>query len=261
MHFSTRPALAALLLASGAMSKKCGKGKHRSQHPTTLATSIVPATSSVLSILETTSVIVQATSTASSTSIFVTSSTASSIETPSTTSSTSVVVTPSTTSTSSAAATTTASSSSSSLTSDQQEALDIQNSARSDVSETALTWDDDLASDALSWAEHLASTAGSSGTLTHASGTGEGENLYWQSNSDTPYTNAANAWVDEKSEYNGEAITGTGNFEEYGHYTQIIWESTTKVGLGVASDGAGGYYVVARYSPEGNVIGETPTTA
>jgi hypothetical protein len=34
---------------------------------------------------------------------------------------------------------------------------------------------------------------------------------------------------------------------------QIIWKSTTKVGMGIASDGAGGYYVVARYTPEGNV--------
>lgn len=129
------------------------------------------------------------------------------------------------------------------------------------MSETALVWDDALASDALAWAQNLASSGGSSGTLTHATGTGEGENLYWQSNSDNPYTNAATAWVEEKSTYNGEAITGTGNFEEYGHYTQIIWKSTTKIGMGIASDGSGGYYVVARYTPEGNVIGETPTSA
>lgn len=124
-----------------------------------------------------------------------------------------------------------------------------------------MVWDDALASDALAWAQNLASSGGSSGTLTHATGTGEGENLYWQSNSDNPYTNAATAWVEEKSTYNGEAITGTGNFEEYGHYTQIIWKSTTKIGMGIASDGSGGYYVVARYTPEGNVIGETPTSA
>jgi hypothetical protein len=93
------------------------------------------------------------------------------------------------------------------------------------VSETALVWDDTLASDALAWAQNLASSGGSSGTLTHATGTGEGENLYWQSNSDNPYTNAATAWVDEKSTYNGEAITGTGNFENYGHYSMCRYLS------------------------------------
>lgn len=34
---------------------------------------------------------------------------------------------------------------------------------------------------------------------------------------------------------------------------QVIWASTSKVGMAVASDGAGGYYVVARYNPAGNM--------
>ncbi|KUI72406.1 Pathogenesis-related protein 1C [Cytospora mali] len=265
MHFSTRPALAALLMATGVLSKPCGKGAKFEHFPTTLSTFVVPATFSVLPPFETSSIVIQPTSTLSSSVVVATPSTtstpaAAAITTPSSSSSV-AVVTPSTTSSSAAAATSTASASSSSLTSDQDKALELQNTARSGVSETALTWDDTLASDALSWAQHLASTYGSAGTLTHSSGTGEGENLYWQSDSETPYTNAATAWVDEKSSYDGEAITGTGNFEDYGHYTQIIWESTTKVGMGIASDGAGGYYVVARYTPEGNVIGETPTSA
>lgn len=257
MQFSTRPALAAFLLATGVLAKPCSKGHHVQHHPTTLSIPAVPTTFSILPFTEPSSTVIQPTSTLITSVIIATPSTA-----VSSSSSSVVVVTPSTTATSSAAAaTTTAASSSSSLTTDQQSALDIQNNVRSEVSETALVWDDTLASDALAWAQNLASSGGSSGTLTHATGTGEGENLYWQSNSDNPYTNAATAWVDEKSTYNGEAITGTGNFEEYGHYTQIIWKSTTKVGMGIASDGAGGYYVVARYTPEGNVIGETPTSA
>ncbi|PSR77496.1 CAP domain-containing protein, partial [Coniella lustricola] len=142
---------------------------------------------------------------------------------------------------------------SSGLSTDETNALSIQNSARSAVSETALTWSDSLAADAQSWAENLASTYGSSGDLVHSSGTGEGENLYWQSDAATPYANAATAWVDEKDLYSGEAIADDSAFETYGHYTQIIWDTTTSVGMGVASDGAGGYYVVARYDPAGNV--------
>ncbi|KKY38811.1 putative scp-like extracellular protein [Diaporthe ampelina] len=243
MQFSTRSALAALLMATDALA--CGKGYHHRTKPTTLSTIViatpVPSSTPVATILPT--VVEPSSSPASSSS-----------------SSSSVVVEPSTTSSSTSAASTPTTPATSGLTTDEQAALDSQNSARADVGATALTWDAGLASDALEWAQHLASTAGSSGSLTHSTTTSDGENLYWQSNSDSPYANAANAWVGEKDLYNGEAITGSGNFEEYGHYTQIIWASTSKIGMAVASDGSGGYYVVARYNPAGNVIGETPSS-
>lgn len=34
---------------------------------------------------------------------------------------------------------------------------------------------------------------------------------------------------------------------------QIIWDTTTEVGMAIADDGQGGVYVVARYNPAGNV--------
>ncbi|KAH8773593.1 CAP domain-containing protein [Diaporthe sp. PMI_573] len=244
MQFSTRSALAALLMATDALA--CGKGYHHRPKPTTLQTSTLIATPvpSATPIAEAPAVptilpsIVESSSSSSS----------------------SVVIEPSTTSSSSTAASTPTTPATSGLTTDEQSALDSQNGARADVGATALTWDAGLAADALEWAQHLASTAGSSGSLTHSTTTSDGENLYWQSNSDTPYVNAANAWVGEKDLYNGEAITGSGNFEQYGHYTQIIWASTSKIGMAVADDGAGGYYVVARYNPAGNMIGETPSS-
>jgi uncharacterized protein YkwD len=237
MQFSTRSALAALLMATDALA--CGKGyHHRRPQPTTLQTSTLMATPvpSSTPIAEAPAVPTILPSVVESSS-----------------SSSSVLVQPSTTSSTSAASTPTSTGSSSGLTADEQSALASQNSARAAVGAKALTWDAGLAADALQWAQHLASTSGSSGTLTHSDSTSEGENLYWQSNSDSPYANAANAWVAEKDTYNGEAITGSGNFEKYGHYTQIIWASTSKVGMAVAADGAGGYYVVARYNPAGNV--------
>lgn len=217
MQFATRPALAALLMATGALSKACGKNKLQ-MPPTTMSTSVVSASSSsTLVYAETSATLIQSTSTLSASSVYITPSSAaySSSAAATTLVSSSAVAT--TASSSSAAASATASSSSS-LTSDEDEALEVHNSARSDEGESALVWDDTLASNALAWAQTLAQS-GSAGTLTHSSGTGEGENLYWQSDSGTPYTNAANSWVDEKSSYNGEAITGSGNFEEYGHYS------------------------------------------
>lgn len=157
-----------------------------------------------------------------------TSTTLATVVVPTTTSSSSssssevptVVPTTSSTSTSTAAAVTSsaATSSNSALTADQQSALDTQNSARADVGEADLAWDAGLVTDAQTWADHLAAQ-NSPGSLVHDTSSGEGENLYWQSNADSPFENAAAAWVAEKSSYSGEAIgTGSG-FESYGHYS------------------------------------------
>jgi hypothetical protein len=37
-----------------------------------------------------------------------------------------------------------------------------------------------------------------------------------------------------------------------------MWHSTTKVGMAAATDSKGGVYVVGRYSPEGNIVGQKP---
>ncbi|KAK2041613.1 SCP-like extracellular protein [Colletotrichum somersetense] len=141
---------------------------------------------------------------------------------------------------------------SSGLTADQKAAFDAHNAARSEVGVSPLEWDDSLAADAQEWATHLLSV----GSLTHSQTANQGENLYMQSNKDSPNVNAANAWIAEKKEYNGETISES-NYGGFGHYTQIVWKSTTKVGMAVASNSQG-TYVVARYSPPGNYIGQKP---
>ena len=40
-----------------------------------------------------------------------------------------------------------------------------------------------------------------------------------------------------------------------GHFTQVIWARTTKVGVGIARKG-NFIYVVARYSPPGNYLSQ-----
>lgn len=146
-----------------------------------------------------------------------------------------------------------ASGSSSGLSSDAQKALDAHNAARSEVNNPALSWDVGLEADALAWAQNLANI----GSLTHASGTGQGENLYMSSGrSGDHLTSASDLWIAEKADYSGQRI-GEGNFASYGHYTQAVWKSTTKVGIASAS-GPSGTYVVARYSPPGNMQGQTP---
>ncbi|TLS20906.1 uncharacterized protein PpBr36_10719 [Pyricularia pennisetigena] len=149
------------------------------------------------------------------------------------------------------------SSSSSGLSQDFQAGLSSHNAARAAVGLPPLKYNQALATEAAGYAQQLVGI----GSLQHAENrNGHGENLYWQSNSVTPCTNAANAWANEKDLYGGQPV-GQGNFGAYGHYTQMIWKTTTEVGFGTATDGNGGIYVVARYNPAGNMLGQTPTSA
>ncbi|EGU76029.1 hypothetical protein FOQG_11089 [Fusarium oxysporum f. sp. raphani 54005] len=140
---------------------------------------------------------------------------------------------------------------SSNLDADQQKALDLHNEARKAVGNEPLSWDDSLASGAQEWADHLAQL----GSLEHSQGE-DGENLYMGSGSN-PYSAAVEAFLSEKSQYNGEAISGS-NYMSFGHYTQCVWKTTTKVGMAVAKDSSGASWVVARYQKPGNMIGDKP---
>ena len=42
-----------------------------------------------------------------------------------------------------------------------------------------------------------------------------------------------------------------------GHYTQMVWKGTTEVGCATAS-GTELTYLVCRYSPPGNIVGQKP---
>lgn len=228
MQFSNL-ALAALITVG--VQAACTEHEHHSHRPSGVPTGFtggarpsafsIPAYSfpafplpTTLSTVVTSEVVAETSSAAVETS-------ASSVEVTSSVepSTTSAVATTSASSTSAAAATSSAASTDSSLTTDQSNALASHNSARSDVGESALTWDAGLASDAQTWADHLATLG--AGNLVHDDQDTEGENLYWSSDSSNPYEAASEAWIAEKSAYNGEAITGSGNFENYGHYSTL----------------------------------------
>jgi ves G 5 allergen, putative len=41
-----------------------------------------------------------------------------------------------------------------------------------------------------------------------------------------------------------------------GHFTQLVWKTSKKLGIGQAKGASGNVYVVANYYPPGNIIGE-----
>ena len=144
--------------------------------------------------------------------------------------------------------------------------LQVHNDARKEVGVSELSWSNSLAEDALLWAKNLALKD----DMYHSSNEirpGQGENLsysYRSSNgnpnfSETPGKEASTAWYNEIKDYTYAEIGSSKNANVViGHYTQMIWNTTTEVGMARAVSTSGSVYVVARYSPQGNWIGRQP---
>ena len=154
---------------------------------------------------------------------------------------------------------------------DKTIALKVHNDARKEVGVKPLIWSDNLEIDAKKYADFLASKD----IFEHSedlSELGQGENLYsaaffvLQENGEkyffekTNYLeNASVSWLSEKKDFLYAKIGDTkNNFSEVGHYTQMVWYGTTKVGIAYSKSNSGNVYVVARYYPAGNVTGQLP---
>jgi len=140
----------------------------------------------------------------------------------------------------------------------KERVLAAHNKERERLGLPKLAWSDALAANASRWAAHLASLP----ELEHDSSIDvEGENL-WRGTVGyyTPEDMVA-LWVDEKKAFNGQPIPAssvTGDFEDVGHYTQLIWKTTSLVGCAVADASGGDEIMVCRYMEGGNVEGEKP---
>ncbi|KAJ3170261.1 hypothetical protein HDU88_008888 [Geranomyces variabilis] len=136
-----------------------------------------------------------------------------------------------------------------------QDCLNSHNEFRAQSGKRALSWSSDLAARAQRWANHLADQSNGALTLVHE---GPGENLYGATGNPS-CRNAVKMWFDEKPNYHGERIVVNNAFESYGHYTQLIWGTTTEVGCALGSTNDGGHtssFVVCKYNPPGNYIGQ-----
>lgn len=77
-----------------------------------------------------------------------------------------------------------------------------------------------------------------------------GENVYSCSGFEPTGFHVSNAWYKESEKFNYDKPAFSANT---GHFTNMIWKDTSKVGVGVARSVAGKYYVVACYNTPGNV--------
>ena len=149
------------------------------------------------------------------------------------------------------------------LDKDKLSALQVHNDARNEVGVAPLVWSEKLEEQALKYAKQIART----NNYKH-SNTKDGENLamfyeYEESNkvktyiySDTPLYDASMAWYEEIKDYKYSKIKRFRIGPKIGHYTQMVWKDTKEVGIASAISKNGKVYVVARYYPAGNYLGE-----
>jgi hypothetical protein len=138
-----------------------------------------------------------------------------------------------------------------------QEILDAHNSYRAQVGVPPLTWSDTLASQALEWAQYLSDNL----KFEHSQDRqGVGENLWIGSSGHFSFTQMIQSFGNEQQHFVGGTfpnVSNTGNWGDVGHYTQMVWKNTTEVGCAGIDGSDGMYRLVCRYSPSGNVIGQS----
>lgn len=134
----------------------------------------------------------------------------------------------------------------------EKKQLEQHNYYRSLHGARPLTYSMSLQHAAQKWANHLART----NSIGH-SGNGNGENVYqaWGSNGAPSGDAATKEWYGEESNYNYRTGSSS-NGREIGHFTQVVWKGTNSFGVAkaISRDGLN-VYVVANYSPPGNVRG------
>ena len=131
------------------------------------------------------------------------------------------------------------------------ELLAAHNNYRARLGLPPLHWSNQLAANAQQWAEHLAEI----GQLEHS---GSGQNLAMATAGTQSLTQLVDLWGSEQAYFkNGDFpdISTTGDWMDVGHYSQMVWKTTTKVGCGFA-EGDGLDVLVCDYNPPGNVMGE-----
>lgn len=132
--------------------------------------------------------------------------------------------------------------------------LKHHNTYRSSLHEAPLEWSTALAADALTWAQHLARI--DQGVHDQSIRGKEGENLWWGTAGAFTPAEMISFWGNEKKDFVYGIFPDCSGSRSavVGHYTQIIWKTTTSVGCALVSNKKKDY-LVCRYSPAGNMIG------
>jgi uncharacterized protein YkwD len=127
-----------------------------------------------------------------------------------------------------------------------------------------VSWDEDLAEIARAYAETCVYAHNADRSNDYPGYVGE--NIFIRTPSPASAETVVTAWASENQFYN-YASNSCQQGEVCGHYTQIVWRDSIKIGCGTAAcsdisvDGniwSDAHIVVCNYSPGGNVTGQKP---
>ena len=142
------------------------------------------------------------------------------------------------------------------LTTAPQRLLAAHNMERAVARVRPMRWSSALAAQATTYARMLAA----SGMFQHSdrrSRGGLGENLWMGTTGAYSIEQMISGWTSERRMFvpgTFPHVSRTRSWHDVGHYTQMIWPTTTTVGCGIAS-ARGNDVLVCRYGPAGNVMG------
>lgn len=139
----------------------------------------------------------------------------------------------------------------------EERVLAVHNRERAAAGAAPMRWDGKLALDAAAYAPVLAQA----GKLTHStpgSRPGQGENLWMGTRRAYDLEEMLGSWAAEKTLFRPGRfpdVSRSGHWSDVGHYTQMIWPESLRVGCAIRSS-ARWDVLVCRYAPPGNVVGE-----
>ena len=129
--------------------------------------------------------------------------------------------------------------------------LDAHNAIRAEVGVGPMTWNKTLEN----YAQKYANSRLSKNCEFEHSGGPYGENLaegYGEMTGD-----AVRYWATEKSKYDYASNSCAQN-DICGHYTQVVWRNSVRLGCATVNCGKGLVFSICNYDPPGNYMGERP---
>nr|CAD1819852.1 unnamed protein product [Ananas comosus var. bracteatus] len=136
-----------------------------------------------------------------------------------------------------------------------QDFLKPHNAARASVSVGPLRWDNKLAA----YAQNYANRRRGDCKIIHSGGPTARTSSGARGKNGRPAADAVASWVAEKRYFNYRSNKCAPPGKVCGHYTQVVWAKSVRVGCAAAvtcDDGA--TFIICSYDPRGNVQGQRP---